>query len=90
MATHSSILAWRIPWTEELGVLQSTGLQELDTLSDLTTTIVMFSLDFIFLDLVLYEKCWQACTLFYNTCEYSKEQNAAPKFEIEPGQKSGN
>ena len=27
MATHSSILAWRIPWTEEPGVLQSTGLQ---------------------------------------------------------------
>ena len=27
MATHSSILALRIPWTEEIGVLQSTGLQ---------------------------------------------------------------
>ena len=27
MATHSSILAWRIPWTEELGGLQSMGLQ---------------------------------------------------------------
>ena len=27
MATHSSILAWRIPWTEELGRLQSIGLQ---------------------------------------------------------------
>ena len=27
MATHSSILAWRIPWTEELGRLQSMGLQ---------------------------------------------------------------
>ena len=27
MATHSSILAWRIPWMEELGGLQSTGLQ---------------------------------------------------------------
>ena len=27
MATHSSILAWRIPWTEEPGVLQSTGSQ---------------------------------------------------------------
>ena len=26
MATHSSILAWRIPWTEELGGLQSMGL----------------------------------------------------------------
>ena len=31
MATHSSILVWRIPWTEEPGGLQSTGLQELDT-----------------------------------------------------------
>ena len=27
MATHSSILAWRIPWTEELGRLQSIGSQ---------------------------------------------------------------
>ena len=27
MATHSSILAWRIPWTEEPGGLQSIGLQ---------------------------------------------------------------
>ena len=26
-ATHSSILAWRIPWTEEPGRLQSTGSQ---------------------------------------------------------------
>ena len=27
MATYSSILAWRLPWIEELGGLQSTGLQ---------------------------------------------------------------
>ena len=27
MANHSSILAWRTPWTEEPGGLQSTGLQ---------------------------------------------------------------
>ena len=27
MATHSSIHTWRIPWTEEPGELQSTGLQ---------------------------------------------------------------
>ena len=27
MATHSSILAWRIPWTKEPGGLQSTGSQ---------------------------------------------------------------
>ena len=31
MATHPSILAWRIPWTEEPGGLQSVGSQELDT-----------------------------------------------------------
>ena len=32
MATHSSVLAWRIPWTEELGRLQPIGSQkELDT-----------------------------------------------------------
>ena len=30
MATHSSILAWKIPWTEESGGLQSVGLQESD------------------------------------------------------------
>ena len=31
MATHSSILAWRILWTEKPGRLQSMGSQELDT-----------------------------------------------------------
>ena len=31
MAAHSSILAWRIPWTEEPGRLQSTGPTESDT-----------------------------------------------------------
>ena len=31
MATHSGILAWRIPWTEESGGLQSMGSKELDT-----------------------------------------------------------
>ena len=30
MATHSSVLAWRIPWTEEPCRLQSMGFQELD------------------------------------------------------------
>ena len=30
VATHSSILAWRIPWTEEPGGQQSMGLQKLD------------------------------------------------------------
>ena len=29
MATHSSILAWKIPWTEELGRLQTMGSQRM-------------------------------------------------------------
>ena len=29
MATHSSTLAWKIPWTEEPGELQSKGLQRI-------------------------------------------------------------
>ena len=32
MATHTSIPAWEIPWTEEPGRLQSTGLQKLDVI----------------------------------------------------------
>ena len=36
MATHSSILFWRIPWTEEPGGLQSMGRKELDTTEPLT------------------------------------------------------
>ena len=37
MATRSSILTWRIPWTEEPGRLQSMGLQESDTTERLST-----------------------------------------------------
>ena len=43
MATHSSILAWRIPWTEEPGGLQSTGVTKSRTqLSDFTFTFFSF------------------------------------------------
>ena len=37
MATHSSILAWRIPWTEEPGGVQSMGLQSPTRLRRLST-----------------------------------------------------
>ena len=36
MATNSYILAWRIPWTEEPGLLQSMGGKELDMTKQLT------------------------------------------------------
>ena len=37
MAPHSSILAWRTPWTEEPGGLQSTGSRESDMPEPLST-----------------------------------------------------
>ena len=38
MATHSSTLAWKIPWTEEPDRLRSMGLQRVGGLSDFTFT----------------------------------------------------
>ena len=42
MATHSSILAWKIPWTEEPGGLQSMGSQESDA-TEHTYRLFMYS-----------------------------------------------
>ena len=39
MTTHFSILAWRIPWTEEPGGLQSTGHKESDTTERVTLSV---------------------------------------------------
>ena len=39
MATHSSIFAWRIPWTEEAGGLQSMGSQTIGTAGGTCTHI---------------------------------------------------
>ena len=40
MATHPNILAWRIPWTEEPGRLQSMGTQSEVTQSDMTKYVI--------------------------------------------------
>ena len=49
MATHSRILAWKIPWTEEPGRLQSRGLQRVEHSS--VTTLHFTSL--------LVQECWE-------------------------------
>ena len=41
MVTHPSILAWRLPWTQELEELQSTGLQSRTRLRDFPFTFTM-------------------------------------------------
>ena len=48
MATHSSLLAWRIPWTEEPGGLQSGGVTELDTTQWLNNKIRFTKKTFFF------------------------------------------
>ena len=45
MATHSSTLAWKIPWTEEPGRLQTMGLQSRTQLSDFTFTFHFHELE---------------------------------------------
>ena len=42
MATHSSILAWRFPWTEEPGGLQSVGCKESNTTERQTLSFLLF------------------------------------------------
>ena len=41
MATHSSILAWRIPWIKEPGGLQSMGHKESDTIKQLSMHVFL-------------------------------------------------
>ena len=54
MATHSSITAWEIPWTEELGRLQSLGLQSVR--HDLATKLkILFLWDKNILGLVVLQ-----------------------------------
>ena len=55
MAPHSSILAWRIPWAEEPGRLQSVGSQESDTTQRLNHPFHPYPSTFLFILLVFEE-----------------------------------
>ena len=55
MAIHSSILAWRIPWTEEPNQLQSTGLQRVGRDSTHVRLFLTFLIHIIFgYDLIFF------------------------------------
>ena len=54
MVTHSSTLTWRIPWMEEPGGLQSTGLQRVG--HDLVTSLSLFIHYFTNLNYKKYQK----------------------------------
>ena len=61
MATHSSILAWRIPWTEEPDRLQSIGSQRVRQTEQLTLCLSLFTIHMIdFLrHMVSFSGCFQ-------------------------------
>ena len=58
MATHSSILAWRIPWMEEPGGLQPMGHRESDMTEQLTPSLSLFRASFKY-HLLNIQKLWQ-------------------------------
>ena len=60
MATHSSMLAWKIPWTEKPGRLQSMGLVPTDVLckeSDTTERLHFHCSDFAFSRITSVSAC---------------------------------
>ena len=68
MATCPSILAWKIPWTEEPGRLQSMGFQESDTTEQLRTQAQIYA-----------EECdcqiiWQSCFQCFEDSPYCSPQ----------------
>ena len=48
MATHSCILAWRIPWTEEHGGFSPWDRKELDMTEQLTLSLLLYLIELIF------------------------------------------
>ena len=61
MATHSSVLAWRIPWTEEAGRLQSMGSQRVGHGWETSLSLSLYTHD---LKQCLFAHCW----LLLNIC----------------------
>ena len=80
LTTHSSILAWEIPWMEEPGGLQSMGPQEEDTTEQLTHTCKVHISNEILLAVKRNETGWFV----------ERRMNLASVTQSEVSQKEGN
>ena len=70
MATHSSILAWRIPWTEEPGGLQSMGSQKVEHDWVTNTCIYIYSFSWAF-QVTQFGLVAQLCPTLCHPMDYS-------------------
>ena len=68
LAPHSSILAWKIPWTEEPGWLQSIGLQRV---GHNCATPLSFTLSLVVLGLRCSERAFSSCSEWGLLSSYS-------------------
>ena len=66
MATHSSIVAWRIPWTEELGGLQSMGSQNIGHDPQQIRSMLSKYLT----NIICCQKLSSFNSFYHNTCAY--------------------
>ena len=81
MATHSSILAWRIPWTEEPGGLYSMQLQRVR--QDWTTNMTLFHSTVFQIFLFLQQDCDVLETRGFSICCYSLSDPGAQEMLLE-------
>ena len=80
MATHSSILAWRIPWTEEPGRLQSMGSQRVGRdweLTHLLLPLLTHDYGVVFLS---YTILWPCLILASVMCEFNRRLSWANSY----------
>ena len=74
IATHSSVLVWRIPWMEEPGELQSTGHKESDMTERLHFHFSSFNLSVWFTS-VQFSSVAQSCPTFCNPMNLSTQHS---------------
>ena len=74
MATHSSTLAWKIPWMEEPGRLQSMGLQRVDTTERLHLIFKMFHVSNKQLTFV-FHLSWKSSPLIWSSGAFNIKYN---------------
>ena len=83
MATHSSVLAWEIPWREEPGRLWSMGSQELDMIERMSSSSSRSPSRFPFHDFLSHlffprsYCCWAVTSRHVSSCDFSFQRHIA-------------